>query len=266
MARQFTASSTEYATGPTNAVLTAYPFACSCWVLVDSLDSPLTYMGISDVSDIGGGNARFQFTKTGDDNFQYFIDNGPSAGGTLFGATDFVSTGTWYHVMCWSNSATDHNIDVDDSGSPATFSTNLTFPAIDRVSIGRLENFGGVNYFDGRIAEVGIWGDTIPTADQMSALALGYSPSHFTDGLKSYHPLFGDLDPETAYFGTDHLTLTNTPTKGVHPPGIIYPHHTRIGHAASTAPAAGRIMSSLVGSGGLAGQGGIAGQGGGLAA
>lgn len=265
MSRQFTAASTEYLVGTqsTSFVPTTYPCAFSLWFLFDADNSALSPFCLTDVSDIGGTDNRIQLTKTGDDNFQYFIDSNTTMG-VLSGGVDSLSVDTWYHAMAWSTASNAHNV-VIDGGTPGTNTTAINFPAVDRNTIGRLENFSGVNYFDGRVAEVACWDTTIPDAGQRAALAKGYSPLHFPAGLMGYWPLTGRHDPEVGRFGGDHLTLTNTPTTGVHTPGIIYPHKRRFYGVPAAAVGGGRVMSSLAAAGGLAGPGGIAGPGGGLA-
>lgn len=232
MARNFVAASSEGLDGTQSTAFNAqaYPVLYSCWINFDVDNSPYTFIEVRDVG--ATGTPRMQITKTGQDNVQYFIDDGPGSMSILPASADIMVTGTWYNVLAWSNDATDHNLVVTALGgsyggvSSDTSSTSVTWPAMDQTHIGYLASFT-TNYFDGKIAEAGCWDGTVPNDGQRRALAQGYSPLSFPQGLRSYWPLFGRHSPETAYFGEDHLTLVATPDAADHVPGIIYPSRQR---------------------------------------
>ena len=234
-----------------------YPFCISFMFNMDNLTG---FQNLLDLRDVGTNN-RFTVGVLSSGGVEYFHQAG---GGTtessVAGGT--VSAGDWHCMTLWSESATDHNISI--SGTSASSTDNIgSFPAIDRLNIGALDQ--SFNHCDCRIAEIGYWAVTIPNAEQRAGLEHGFTPDHYPNGLIQYWDLTIGDDPDQSRYGNDVLNHQGTPTTGIHPPQVF-----RVPKPIPFAPTAvapsGRIMSSLVGAGGLAGHGGIAGPGGGLAA
>jgi hypothetical protein len=102
----------------------------------------------------------------------------------------------------------------------------------DRLDVGRLGDSSPSNYCDGRVAEVAVW-TRILTPGEFKALAAGYSPLFFAEGLVHYFPLVRDL---RCLVSGESLTAYNAPAVAVHP-RMIYPSGLRVpGVAAAAAP------------------------------
>lgn len=116
---------------------------------------------------------------------------------------------------------------------------------------------------DGQISEVFLYKGDIG-AEGFAQLGDRISPEMVRrELLVAYWPLLGNATPEIERINRKVGTISGTIAKAAHP-RIIYPRRRSV-FLVETA-VAGRVMSSLVGAGGLAGGGGIAGQGGGLVA
>ena len=259
MSVQLVNASSEWLQGnqSTSHHATAFPFCVSFMFNMDNLTG---FQNMLDLRDVGT-NDRFTVGFLSDGGAEYFHQSGGNTTESSVAAST-ITAGTWHCLTLWSASATDHNMSI---GSTSTSSSdNLgSFPAIDRFNLGALDQ--GFNHCDARVAEVGYWAGTIPNADERAALLEGFSPDHFQEGLIQYWPLLGAVDPQLSHWGNDALNHQGTPTTGDHPPDLFYPNQSPAHFVAAVAPT-GRIMSSLVGAGGLAGHGGIAGPSGGLAA
>ena len=259
MAVQLVNASSEWLQGNTSTSNHAsdYPFCVTFFFNMDNLTG---FQNLLDLRDVGTNN-RFTVGVLDNGGVEYFHQSGANTTESSVAAST-VTAGDWHCMTLWSDSATDHNMSI--SGTSTSSSDNLgSFPAIDRMNIGALDQ--SFNHCDARIAEVGYWAGTIPNAAQRSALEHGFTPDNFPEGLIQYWPLVIANDPQDSRFGNDQLNHQGTPTTGVHTPLVYrrtYPQIVRVPAAAVS----GRIMSSLVGAGGLAGHGGIAGPGGGLAA
>lgn len=234
MSRDFVAASSEGLDGTQSTAFNAqaYPVLFSAWFLFHIADAPYTFL---EVRDVGAANIpRMQLTKTGDDNAQYFIkDTSASQVGVIGGAINSMAINIWFNVIGWSNDGSDHNIAVTTQGNSygdigtANGTTTVNWSAMDQSHIGYLGNFGGVNHFDGLIAEVGCWDGTIPDDSQRRGLANGYSPDNYLNGLRNYPPLMGISSPEPDLVSGDTFALVNTPTKGDHP-RIIRPSNRSV--------------------------------------
>ena len=94
--------------------------------------------------------------------------------------------------------------------------------------------------FDGRIFEVGIWGRVLSDAE-ISALAKGYSPAFFPNGLLLYLPLVRDV-----YDALGGKAVTDNGTTFFdHPRGIIYPTVPIVGRAIGGADTAEKRYSMM---------------------
>lgn len=112
--------------------------------------------------------------------------------------------------------------------------------------------------------EVAYWPGIILSAAEITMLANHISPRFIRPDVLAggfHSPLIRDTQDIMGQGGAG--TITGTPTVESHI-RMIYPSPSIVVGVPAVV-AAGRIMSSIVGGGGLAGSGGIAGQGGGLA-
>ena len=259
MSVQLVNASSEFLQGNTSTAnhATAFPLMVSFMVNMDNLTG---FQNVLDLREVGTNN-RFTVGILSDGGVEYFHQSGGNTTESSV-AAGTVTAGSDHCVMIWSNSATDHNMSV--SGTSASSTDNLgSFPSIDRFNLGALDQ--GFNHCDCRVGEVGYWAGTIPNAEQRAGLEHGFTPDHFPNGLIQYWDCIIASDPQQSRYGNDVLNHQGTPTTGIHFPQVLRVPRPIPFRPTAAAPS-GRIMSSLVGAGGLAGHGGIAGPGGGLAA
>jgi hypothetical protein len=92
-------------------------------------------------------------------------------------------------------------------------------PNGEALEVGRRGNnsTSTVGYFDGLIAEVGIWGAVLTDAE-VASLAKGVSPLMVRpQSLVAYYPLYGRGSTEPDYINGLGLTPTNSPVAAEHP-------------------------------------------------
>lgn len=109
---------------------------------------------------------------------------------------------------------------------------------------------GDGTYFNGDIAEVGVWGRSL-TDDEALILAAGMSPLAVSDGLVAYYPLFGRAGAsggEEDWVGGLALSAANSPIVTDHP-RIIYPRRRSmivVPAAASGPPTLTALTASML--------------------
>lgn len=207
MSYDFASGSSQRISAGTSPV-SGPPLTMSCWINSDSIsaNSVALYVGNS------VGIDRFAiFTDVfGRINAQT-VRTGISAVSTTSGV---ITTGTWAQAGAVYSSATSRVAYLN--GIAATVeTTNIAVTTADAVGIGARAASGVWDvYFDGRIAEVGIWNAAL-TADEMAALAKGFSPRLIRpQSLVFYAPLVRDLIDVR---GGLALTNNNTATVADHP-------------------------------------------------
>lgn len=133
------------------------------------------------------------------------------------GAQDSSTSGsivvvdTWNHGVAVFSSTTSRTVYLNNvAGTVGTVSVATSTPT--KVLIGARYSAGvKAEFFNGKIAEVGIWNVAL-TAAEIAILSLGVSPLFIRpQNLVSYVPLIGRTSPEIDYKGTG-LTLTGTAT------------------------------------------------------
>lgn len=248
MSREFINASSEGLSGTQSSGFqpSAFPVCFSGWFYFDIADAPYTMLEMADTG--SPQNQRMQITKTGDDNIQYFLkDNAGATPSVIDASTDIVVIDTWYHFVAWSDASDSHDLRVTSVGgtygdisAPTTVTDGVNWPNVDRTHIGFLDTFS-TNFWDGKLAEFGYWGVTIPDDGQRQSLAAGYSPDHFLNGMTGYAPLMGISDPEPDLFNGDTYALVNTPTKADHP-RIIRPSNRSVFFVPAAAVSPGLIL------------------------
>jgi hypothetical protein len=107
-------------------------------------------------------------------------------------ATGTYSAGAWVHV-CGVITSSSSRTAYRDGGNSATGSGTEGTLTLTRCSIGVLARPSIVEYFDGDIAECGIWNVAL-TADEVAALGKGFSPRRIRpQSLIRYIPLVRDV-------------------------------------------------------------------------
>ena len=137
----------------------------------------------------------------------------PSSG--LSSGVTTVNTGTWYHAcgVFTSDTSRDAFLNGGEKGSD-TGSRSPSSP--DQFRIGARSYQAAANYFDGSIAEAGIWNVAL-SDEEVAQLGLGYSPLMIRpSALVGYWPMLGNNSPELDRKGSTSFTWTNSPTKADH--------------------------------------------------
>lgn len=215
MARSF-ADNTDYLLTDA-AVLTSTPFSISVWfnaANTSALQCPLVFIGDKDatnqywVCDLYDG--AFEVRARASTSYDSYVS-----------ATAPYSTNTWGHGIGVFRNANNRSayFNGDNEGNN-TDAGNVT--GADRTAIARTADSTPFGIpFAVNIAEVGIWNRAL-VASEITALAAGYAPSYFKNGLVAYYPLIGKVDPETDLKGGVNLTSTGAGVSSH--PKIIYPH------------------------------------------
>jgi len=130
------------------------------------------------------------------------------------------TVGQWHHVAGVYPATNSRTVYLDGvAGNTET--TNLASASAGRTAIGALYKNVGSNFFDGRVAEVGIWNVAL-TAVEITALSRGVSPRRIRpESLVGYWPVWGLSSPEPAFMsGALNMTLfgATEPAQANHPP------------------------------------------------
>lgn len=193
----------------------------SVWVDVDAVDAATNGAEVFHLGDT-------VVIRTWDDTVRVHHYDGSyhelSGGGDLRGAG-------WVHlayVVDPGNSRQEYYKD-GSSRSTGTQSGALSYTLNDGTTIGAHDSSANFD-LDGRIAEVGVW-DRGLSDDEVAALAGGFSPLCFPDGLLACLPLVRGVYDALGNTVTDSGTAAAD-----HPPGIIYPSNPIISFTPSAAP------------------------------
>ncbi len=176
----------------------------------------------------GGNNAgRFFFKSVGTGhilfnsgtNNQYRYQSPWTSAGTWAWARTAVDT--WFNIVVQYDNSSTVNVPTvwhDNSLQTLTLSTQPTGSYLGTdTNVYSIGNQSGVRVWDGMHAEFAIWNRFI-TADEIAAIAAGYSPLFFRESLMEYVPLVRD---PVSFKNGGALTVTAT---AVQPhPRIIYP-------------------------------------------
>lgn len=202
-----------------SAVVTSAPLTLACWFNCDSATVSGILVSITN-SGVSGNFTRFALaaagTVTGDPLRIFATDTIGNSGNA--DTTSGYTTGTWHHGCGVFESTTSRSVYID-GGSSATNTTSITPTLLDRTNIGVqfVQSSGGTSgssFFDGKIAEVGIWNAALTTAE-VASLAKGMTCDKVRpQSLVFYAPLVRNL--QDARGG---LAITNNggATVAIHP-------------------------------------------------
>jgi hypothetical protein len=172
MAGRFTSASSQSLSGSV-APVTVEPLTISLWYRLAS--TPTNRMAFSLGRSTGQG--AFRINITGTTMLAQRVDDtgAPNASSSTTVAN---TVGTWYHaaaVFLGSGSNVTGYIN-GVAGTPAT-NTGTTLTTLDRLVVGARLSAGTPGlFFDGDIAEVGLWNGAL-TADEIAGLAKGFAPA-----------------------------------------------------------------------------------------
>ncbi len=205
---------------------------------------------------LAGGDGLFSITDKDVADHYYFLRAGKSSEPTdsklhLFrragGGEDDVDTSTEYGAAAWHNGIIINNGSADakiylDNGGEGTDTTDVAPANLDRTAIGGLRDSTPGDYYDGTLAEFGLWNIAL-TAGERGALAAGYSPLFIRPAsLVGYWSLsdinYVDRIGARTFVGANDGG-SGAPTNAQDHPGIIYPTGQQIFLPAAVAPPAG---------------------------
>lgn len=192
----------------TTSPVTTFPCTLACWFKYN-LDGTL----ISVSNNTGASRYRLKTTATGLVRLiatQGGVDN-------TIDTTSGISSFEWGHACAVIASASSRTVYLNAANSTTT--TVSRSPSLfTRLQIGSgRENTTTLDYFNGQIADVGIWNRAL-TLPEITSLAKGVScPLVSVNNLVFYAPLIRDIID----FSTTGLSLTNNG-------GAIVTNHPRI--------------------------------------
>ena len=167
MARNFNGTSARIHIS--SAVVSATPYTMACWFRTTSMADLGTLISINSTTS-GAHYAGLWFRgDVAGDPVDILIESG-GVQNTARSATGCTS-GQWHHACGVFSSSTSRTVYLD-GGSSATNNTSTT-PSLDRTEVG---TWRSSSWFNGDIAEVGIWNIDLTAAD-VASLAKGVSPA-----------------------------------------------------------------------------------------
>jgi len=209
MAYDFTAASSQYlsASAPING--NTFPFTMACWFRPSNVTTTYILISLSSTSAdyVGlvaeGGRA--------DDPVRAFQTSEATEARTTTGYT----ANNWHHACAVFTSNASRTVYLDGGGSATnTVQESRNTNASDFLISARRFNGALGSYFDGDLAEVGIWNAAL-TAAEIASLAKGMTCDKVRpQSLVFYAPLVRDLQDVR---GGRTITNNNTATVANHP-------------------------------------------------
>ena len=144
-------------------------------------------------------------------------------------STSSAVIGEWQHGRFDVQSSTSR-IAYLNGGNAGTAAAPVTpAAAITGISIGAGYGASGIGYFNGRLAEVGVW-DAALTAADAASLARGVSPLFIKrNNLVAYWPIIGRASPDVDVTGGVGLSIFGGPPAAPHCrmfyPAPVWPAH-----------------------------------------
>jgi hypothetical protein len=183
------------------APVTAVPLTVSCWFYANNITANMALVVLEDV----GGTHRFDLQALGATAGDP-IQCGTAAGGP----SSFARTSTGFSANIWNHacgvqSGTNSRTAYLNAGSQGSNNGTQLPVGISVLKIGSIKVAGtNVSFFNGLIAEVGIW-NTALTADEIASLAKGMTCDKVRpQNLVFYAPLVRELIDQKG-----GLTITN---------------------------------------------------------
>lgn len=153
-------ASQQYAEIDSSLSITAYPFTIEAWVKTTATaDSTVGAFVVSTTN-----NQMFALRV---DASGYAYNYARNTSGVLAESTTAVNDGYWHHIVAVFAASNDRTIYVDGVAED-THAANVTLPAINRFSIGRMGDSSPGSYFNGTVDEVAVY-DTALSASTILA-------------------------------------------------------------------------------------------------
>ena len=153
-------ASSQYAEIDSNLSITAYPFTIEAWVKTTA-----TAEGVVGSFVVNTTNNQMFALRVSASGIAYTFARNTS--GVLAESTTAVNDGNWHHIVAVFAASNDRIIYVDGAAED-THAANVTLPAINRFSIGRLGDTSPGAYFNGTVDEVAVY-DTALSASTILA-------------------------------------------------------------------------------------------------
>lgn len=215
MSRSFASGSSEYLQVD-QAVVSGTPFTLACWFYATQDTASQAILSIADKDDNDYHTLFAAGSGAGD---PIWANTWTGSAARIAQTTSGYTINTWHHA-CGVWAADNDRRAYIDGGSKGTNANAHTVANIDRFRVSSTANDDPKNYFDGRIAEVGVWEVALTDAEVL-ILAHGYSPLFVRPAsLVAYWPLIRDEDQDRV--GGYDLTPVNTPSIAAHCP-VLYP-------------------------------------------
>ena len=194
----------------TTCPITNAPFTASCWFNADVFDGG-ALITLSNSS----GNDRFQLRITATPTIRFLAVDADV--NDTFDSTGTPVVSTWGHACMSATSATSRAV-YFNGANKATDTTSRTITGLSRLHIGSARDANtNQSYFNGRIAEVGVW-DVALTDDEVASLGQGISCALIRpQSLVFYAPLIRNI----VDLSKNNLALTNNG-------GATVADHTRV--------------------------------------
>lgn len=207
MARTFARASSQFLQAD-SAPLTAAPFTVSMWLWSsDGANNKVAlYLGDKD-----NNTSYWRLLVTTNETLRFTASEATATNCDSAAAAFGLSA--WNHVTAVERGAADRELYLAGA-SVGTNTTSKSPAGSDRISLGQHGGSTPGTFWDGLIAEVGIWNVALNT-DEISALSKGVSPLLIRPtALVFYAPLVRDEDRDLKGIS---LIPTGTPTVGDHP-------------------------------------------------
>ncbi len=215
MARLFVAANSEFLVSSA-APVTAAPLTFSGWFYHsnESTSQEFMYLG-----DRGTGTHFFAFSARSSGALRFTARAGPSQHATT---SDTFVLNTWNHACGVARAADDRSVFLNGGGE-ATNTTSSVPASINAFGVGARCTDSPSQFFDGRLAEFGVWNVALSDAEVVS-LSRGVAPSMIRpNSLVLYTQLHQAAGDDYDAVGGLVLTDNGTVTGADHPGRIFYP-------------------------------------------
>ena len=229
MARLFASGSSEYLKH-SSKVNPNYPYTCVGYFRTNTLPDQSCIISFSDDSAGGttGQDAVTISSNTGIASGSYLTCWSRRGAGSstidpyLAAASTTCTVDTWHSFVAVWASESSRAIYLDGANSGTNADPIDSTTGINAVDVGRLGDSTDNLYFNGDIAEIGVYNYAFSAADA-AAFSNFISPLLFRpDALVAYWPINGTNSPEISPVGGFDLSVNATPLKSAHP-RIIQP-------------------------------------------
>lgn len=221
-ARTLDGSSEWFARNSAFSEITDYPFTFAIWVKSDSQTASQTALFLGDV-DTTDESYSIGLRGTHANDPAFILSR--NLGQVYDHTTSSYTAGTWHHICGVFTNDTSRTIYID-GGNEATDANDTDYSSnMDSIGIGRDEDSAPTLYFDGAVAEAGVWDKALSGAEIDNLYTDKYAPGLVAAGnLVAWWKLDESAGANNAIDQQGSYTLTQNGSPGAtaHPPGIRY--------------------------------------------